>query len=111
MEDGCFQEMLRRSGDSSLLLTTVWPEYSQLSGRKKLLDCCLAPFIVPSRAVIHAGRLIFVGYPYPSTENLWDGLGLPIHHLPSPMGLSPMQVASVSCSSGQMEQPVHSPRL
>lgn len=61
------------------------------------------------QAVIHSGKLIFLGYPHPSTENLWDGLGLPIHHLLSPMRLNPMQVASVSCSSGDMEEPVHSP--
>lgn len=111
MEHGFFQARLRSSGDSSLHLTAVWPEYSQLSGSKKLLHCCLAPSITPNRAAIHPGRLIFVGYPHPSPGNLWDGLRLPIHHLPPPRGLNRMQVASVSCSSGDMEEAVHSPWL
>lgn len=64
-------EGLGSSGDSSLLLTTAWPERSQLSGSQKLLDHSLAPFITPNRAVIHAGRLIIVEFTHPSLDNLW----------------------------------------
>jgi len=62
---------LGSSGDSSLLLTTVWPERSRLSGSQNLLDHSLAQFITPNRAVIHAGRLIILEFTLPSVDNLW----------------------------------------
>lgn len=62
---------LGSSGDSSLLLTIVWPEDSQLSGSQKLLDHSLAPFITPNRAMIRSGRLIIVEFTHPSIDNLW----------------------------------------
>lgn len=64
-------DRLGSSGASSLLLTTAWPERSQLSGSQKLLARSLAPFSAPNRAMIHAGRLIVVGVTQPSADNPW----------------------------------------